>query len=320
MPIVLMQRAWHDDPQYKDTEFVVYHYPRQYFDEIRGGERFVYYRPARGAPSGQASRYFGCGELGDVYPDPGDSTHRFVDIRKPVRFPQPVPFEDSAGRMYESQYPNRNAFQGNSVRHIDELDFHRILIAAGLVGSVLADAPSVDDVIAGRVSPLLEPPRDVFRALDVVPDGTGYRPNGIGPDVFEAAALQERARGDHQETLKLLKRSVERRDGTCLFNNNIDLLARLGERRLLIEVKSLVTPSSTVDRMRYGMGQLFDYSVRYRAEIGNATPVLAFSAALRSEVGWVSEILQGNGVALVTRELEDLRPANELAKQLPIFS
>jgi len=205
MPIVLMQRAWRDDPQYKDTEFVVYHYPRQYFDEIRGGEKFVYYRPARGATSGQESSYFGCGELGDVYADPQDANHRFVDIRKPIRFAQSVRFEDLSGRMYESRYPSRNAFQGHSVRYIDDLDFHRILSAAGLVGSVLADAPSVDDVIAGRVSPLLEPPRDAFRELNVVPDGTGYRPSGTGPDVFEAAALQERARADHQETLKLLK-------------------------------------------------------------------------------------------------------------------
>jgi hypothetical protein len=28
MPLVLMQRDWRDDPKYKDTEFVVYHYPR----------------------------------------------------------------------------------------------------------------------------------------------------------------------------------------------------------------------------------------------------------------------------------------------------
>lgn len=43
MPIVLMQRTWRDDPQYKDTEFVIFNFPRRYFDEIRGGERFVYY-------------------------------------------------------------------------------------------------------------------------------------------------------------------------------------------------------------------------------------------------------------------------------------
>ena len=314
-----MQRAWRDDPRYKDTEFVVYHYPRQYFDEIRGGEQFVYYRPARDAVQGQASSYFGCGELGDVYGDPSDNGHRFVDVRKPIRFMQPVPFTDPSGRMYESRYPNRNAFQGRSVRYIDDLDFHRILSAAGLVGSALADAPSVDDVIAGRVSPMLEPPRDVFRPLDVVPDGTGYRPTGIGPDVFEAAALQERARGDHQDTLRLLKDMVQRRGGHCMFNNNVDLLARFGEERFLIEVKSLARPSSTVDRMRYGMGQLFDYSVRYRAEIGKAKPVLAFGAALRNDLAWISEILEGNGIALVARDAPDLKPVNELARQLPIF-
>jgi hypothetical protein len=55
MPLVLMQRAWRDDPKYKDTEFVVYHYPQQYFDQIHGGERFVYYRPARDAKVGEAS-------------------------------------------------------------------------------------------------------------------------------------------------------------------------------------------------------------------------------------------------------------------------
>ncbi len=38
MPLVLMQRAWKDDPKYKDTEFVVYHYPQQYFDRIHGGD------------------------------------------------------------------------------------------------------------------------------------------------------------------------------------------------------------------------------------------------------------------------------------------
>jgi len=36
MPLVLMQARLADDPKYKDTEFVVYHYPRQYFDQILG--------------------------------------------------------------------------------------------------------------------------------------------------------------------------------------------------------------------------------------------------------------------------------------------
>lgn len=319
MPTVLMQRAWQDDPQYKDTEFVVYHYPEQYFDRIRGGEQFVYYRPSRGARAGEASSYFGCGVLGSVYADPADPTHRYVDIEKPIPFAKPVPYVDGNGQMYESRYTNRSAFQGQSVRHIDDLDFYRILAAAGLTGSVFADAPSVADAIAGRVSPLIAPPRDAFRPLSVVPDGTGYRPTGNAIDVYESAALQERARADHQDTLRLIKGEVDRRGGACLYNNNVDLLASFGEQRYLIEVKSLARPLSAVDRMRYGMGQLFDYSVRYRAQIGNAKPVLAFGSMLSPDVGWVSDILEGNNVAFVARERDGLRPVNELAKDLPIF-
>ncbi|MGH7737696.1 MAG: hypothetical protein ACREMP_07500 [Candidatus Tyrphobacter sp.] len=320
MPLVLMQRAWRDDPKYKDTEFVVYHYPRMYFDEIRGREEFVYYRPARGAPRGHGSTYFGCGVLGDWYADPYDPNHRYVDIEKAVPFARPVPFEDTKGAMFESQLPSRNAFQGRSVRHIGELDFFRILQAAGLTSAVFDGAPTVGDVLGGRASPLLVPPRDAFRPLAVVPEGTGYRPNENGrPDIFEAASLQERARADHQETLKLFKNLVDGKGGTCLYNNNVDLLASFGEQRLLVEVKSLTRPVSTVDRMRYGMGQLFDYSVRYRAEIGNARPVLAFGSRLHDGVAWVAEILQGNDVAFVARDGSHLTPANDLARNLPIF-
>lgn len=321
MPLVLMQRAWRDDPKYKDTEFSVYHYPRQYFDQIQGGEKFVYYRPARDAKAGEASAYFGCGELGDWWTDPGDPTHRFVGIRRPIRFAAPVPHLDSRDRMYESAFTNRNAFQGRSVRHIDDLDFHRILDSAGLTGAAWHDAPTIDDIVSGLIVPeyATEPPRDAFRPLTVVPDGTGYRPTGKTIDVFEAAALQERARGDHQDTLKLVKAMVEARNGHCLFNNNIDLLAAFGERRLLVEAKSLNTSSAAVDRMRYGMGQLFDYGVRYRAEIGRAQPVLAFGAMPARDVGWISTILQENGVAFIARNRNALQPMNDSAKDLPIF-
>ncbi len=319
MPLVLMQRAWRDDPKYLDTEFVVYHYPEQYFDRIGGGERFVYYRPSRGATAGEASTYFGCGALGDVWDDANNPGHRFVSIEKGIRFARPVPYLDPVGRMYESRFNDRNAFQGQSVRYIDDLDFHRILEAAGVTGAVFADAPTVSDALAGRVSPLLAPPRDALRPLVAVPEGTGYRPTGTGPDVYEAAALQERARRDHQDTLRLLKERVEYRGGSCLFNNNLDLLAQLGSRKLLVEVKSLTRQTAAVDRMRYGMGQLFDYSVRYRADIGRASPVLAFGNEPSSDVAWISEILQGNGVAFIARERDELKPVNELAKDLPLF-
>jgi hypothetical protein len=316
-----MQKSWQDDPQYKDTEFVVYHYPERYFEQIRGGERFVYYRPSRGARAVEASSYFGCGELGDPFPDADDASHRFVGINKPIRFPQPVPYLDASGQMYESRFTTRSPFQGQSIRYIDDLDYYRILAAAGLTGETVSSAPTVNDVLAGLVSagPAPRPPLDELRPLLVVPAGTGYRPTGNGPDIFESAALQERARGDHQDTLRLLKNLVEAKGGVCLFNNNIDLLAQSGERRMLVEVKSLVNASASVDRMRYGMGQLFDYSVRYRAKIGNASPVLAFGTPLRRDVSWINEVLDGNGVASVMRDGNRLIPTNTAAKALPIF-
>lgn len=322
MPLVLMQRAWRDDPKYKDTEFCVYHYPRSYFDQIRGGERFVYYRPSRDAKASEASAYFGCGELGDWWTDTGDSNHRFVGIRKPIRFATPVPHLDSQNRMYESTFTSRNAFQGRSVRYIDDLDYHRILDAAGLTGAAWHAAPTIDDVVSGLVLPgrAMEAPRDPFRPLTIIPDGTGYRPSGKAIDIHEIASLQERARGDHQDTLKLVKAMVERRNGRCLFNNNVDLLASFDEQRLLVEAKSLNVPNAAVDRMRYGMGQLFDYGVRYRAEIGRAQPVLAFGAMPSRDVGWISTILQENGVAFIARQRDSLLPMNAAAKDLPIFS
>jgi hypothetical protein len=317
MPIVLMQRD--RNSKYNDVPFVLYHYPERYFNRIRGGEEFVYYRPSKGARREEASSYIGAGVLGNVFPDPKDPTLSYVDIEKPVQFAKPVPYLDSNGRLYESRFGSTSAFQGQSVRPISEFDFHRILAAAGLNGSIFDEAPTVDDVLHGRASLLTTPPRDEFRPLDVVPDGTGYRATGKYPDVQESAALQERARADHQDTLRLIKAEVDRRGGACLYNNNVDLLASFGEQRYLVEVKSLARPLSTVDRMRYGMGQLFDYSVRYRAEIGNAKPVLAFGSMLSPDVRWVSDILEGNNVAFVARDKAGLRPVNELAKDLPIF-
>jgi hypothetical protein len=317
MPIVLMQRD--KNSKYNDVPFVLYHYPERYFDRIHGGEEFVYYRPSKGARREEASSYIGAGVLGGIFPDPADPALRYVDIEKPVVFPRPVPYLDPNGRLYESRFTSTGAFQGQSIRSIGRFDYDRILAAAGLTGAMFDEAPSVGDLLRGRASLLTTPPRDKFRPLDMVPAGTGYQPTGKYPDVQESAALQERARADHQETLRLFKYMVDKRGGSCLYNNNVDLLASFGPSRYLIEVKSLARPLSTVDRMRYGMGQLFDYSVRYRAEIGQAKPVLAFGAMVRADVAWVADILQGNDVAFVARDHDKLQPVNELARRLPIF-
>lgn len=321
MPLVLMQRAWRDDPKYKDTEFSVYHYPQQYFNFVHGGEKFVYYRPSRGASVDEASTYFGCGELGDWWTDPQDETHRFVGIRRPIRFATPVRHVDAREQMFESRFQDRSAFQGHSVRAIDDIDYYRILNAAGLTGAAWSEAPTVDDVMSGLtlLPTNLSPPRDAFRELVEVPDGTGYRPTGRAIDVVESAALQERARGDHQDTLKRVKAMADARGARCLFNNNVDLLVEFGENKLLVEAKSLNVKTAAVDRMRYGMGQLFDYGVRYRAEIGRAQPVLAFGAVPSHDVAWISTILQDNGIAFIARDRAGIIPLNTAAKTLPLF-
>ncbi|MBD5655529.1 MAG: hypothetical protein IAI50_10190 [Candidatus Eremiobacteraeota bacterium] len=166
----------------------------------------------------------------------------------------------------------------------------------------------------------LDAPKDNLRVLATVPQGTGYVPQGNDPpNIHEVAALQERARRDHQYTLDLIRRQVQRAGGSCWFNNNIDLFARVGEARFLIEAKSLNDPRAVVDTMRYGMGQLFDYRVRYRAEIEGAAPVLAFGAMPLPEASWVAGILQENGVSCVGTAENKLVALNANAAQLPLY-
>jgi hypothetical protein len=67
--------------------------------------------------------------------------------------------------------------------------------------------------------------------------------------------------------------------------------------------------------MRYGMGQLMDYGVRYRAELEAAKPMLVFGRARASDAEWIGGVLQANGVALACGVGDALRPLNELARQ-----
>jgi hypothetical protein len=154
----------------------------------------------------------------------------------------------------------------------------------------------------------------------VIPEGTGYVPSGKAlPSVYESAALQERARKDHNATLELIRRAAERLGGHCWYNNNIDLFVRYGDRKLLVEAKSLNDARQSVDRMRYGMGQLFDYRVRYQAEVAGAEPLLAFGALPDRATSWIATILQENGIALVARKDQRLVALNARAESLEIF-
>jgi hypothetical protein len=324
MPLILTQHASRDLNQYRDRENVIYHFPAQYIGVVNrtvveaGDRRFLYQRPGTSAARG-VPVYFGYGLVGDPYPDVALPGHYFIDIFEP----QPlrlVPLKSPDGRYYETSATEPLNLRGRSIRYIDPVRYFFILAAGGGLDkpfSAFTDPAAVQD--AGLFAPSAAP-TDGFREMLVVPPGTGYVPH---PDVvldrYEAAALHERARADHQDTVKLIMERVHRLGGTCLYNNNVDVLASIGDRRVLIEVKSLSGPAVAVNRMRYGMGQLMDYRVRYKAELAGAAPALAFGAPLDREVSWIANVLQENGIAFMAREAERIVARNEAARALPLF-
>jgi len=323
MPLVLTQysRDATDLNRYLDREGVIYHFPKRYLPFFKrsiddlGDRRFLYQRPIRNAPQGQAGAYFGYGLVGDPFPQPGDDSHFFVPILDYRAMRSPVPLRDGYGNYYETAKPDRVNFQGRSVRLIDIEPYQRILAIEGAYSVLDARDPHETGIYAP-----VGAPKDAFRPLDVVPPGTGYVPReGLVLDRQEIAALQERARDDHQRTVDLFVQAVKRCGGRCDYNNNVDVLAQVGERRMLVEVKSLTRQSEAVDRMRYGMGQLMDYSVRYRAELLDAEPVLAFGTPPGRELAWIPDILEGNNIAFVANDREHLVAKNARALALPIF-
>lgn len=319
MPVVLSQRTWHGDPKYLDREGVIYHYPRQYRGRINDFDRFVYYRPAAGAVPGEASTYIGHGVLGVSIEDWARAGHWFVDVAWYEPFAKPVPlrFDDL---FVESESGASPQFQ-SAARQIRETAYYRILMLGGVsAGREFAPPITTQSAISiGYAPALTEAPKDGLREALTIPEGTGYVPSGKAlPSVYESAALQERARKDHNATLELIRRSAERQGGRCWYNNNIDLFVHCRDQKLLVEAKSLSDSRQSVDRMRYGMGQLFDYRVRYKAEVAGAEPVLAFGAPPDRATGWVASILQENGIAFIARDRERLIPLNARAESLTI--
>ncbi|HEY5258732.1 MAG TPA: hypothetical protein VIJ12_10200 [Candidatus Baltobacteraceae bacterium] len=271
-----------------------------------------------GAAPEEASTYIGHGVLGASFDDPFRDDHYYVPIAWYERFLQPVPLREASGVFLENENVQKPQFQ-SAARPIRETAYFRILMHGG-ISSSREFSPLVTTetaVLADYRSPIAVPV-DVFRQIYEIPEGTGYVPSGKAlPSVYESAALQERARKDHNRTLELIRQRAENLGGSTWYNNNVDLYARVGERRFLIEAKSLNDPTAAVDRMRYGMGQLFDYRVRYRKELDGAEPVLAFGTMPDRRSSFVSTILQENGVAFVARDGEAIVPLNERARDLP---
>jgi hypothetical protein len=110
------------------------------------------------------------------------------------------------------------------------------------------------------------------------------------------------------------------RGASCWYNNNIDLVVDFGDERDLIEAKSLNDLRDSVNRMRYGIGQLADYQVRYRAQLRGAKPLLAFGRPPDRETSWIATVLEETGIGFVAGDGDRLVPLNESAKSLRLFS
>lgn len=258
--------------------------------------------------------------MGPPFPDPARSDHRFVPIIKGKPFRRPVSLRDVAGLYYETESASPPVAV-SAVREISPITYHRILGAADVAATALERVQSTEDVMPRRFSNLLlAPPKDALLEIIDIPAGAGYIPRkDAPPDIYEAAALQERARADHQSVLKHLARMIQERGGKTWYNNNIDLFGDVEGAAMLIEAKSLTNASEAVNRMRYGMGQLFDYRFRYKTEVAEAQPVLAFGNSPQRGDEWIGDVLQENGVAFISLQSQSVVPLNRLGEALPIF-
>lgn len=322
VPVILSQIFSPADRVYKDAEWSLYHYPRQYFSRITPYDRFVYYRPhGRRAQRADSSHYFGHGVLGVPFDDLDDPAHRFVPLIKCEPFERLVPLRDQFGRYYETE--SERPIQGQSaVRAINEISYQRILAAANVVSLAISLMPSTEEIAAGSyVGPPVAAPVDAVRPAASIPPGAGYVPRvGHTIDIYESAALQERARADHQRVLRMLHANATDRGASCWYNNNIDLVVDFGDGRTLIEAKSLNDLRDAVNRMRYGIGQLADYKVRYRDQLQGASPLLAFGRPPDRDSSWIATVLEETGIAFAAGDGDRLVPLNESAHSMRLFS
>jgi len=323
MPVILTQHFSANDRPYEDAEMSLYHYPRVYFSRVAAYDRFVYYRPlGKSERRPDSMRYFGYGVLGVPFDDPYKSDHRFVPLIQSAYFPRTVGLYDDRSAFIETESEQKPQFQA-AVRRLSETAYWRILSAGGARERDLSAFPSTEAVSAFYLpGSAAAAPRDAFRIVTEIPPGAGYVPHGTQLDVYESAALQERARADHKSVLGLVARKIVASGGTCALNNNVDLHGDYGPGTpgVLVEAKSLTDARSAVDRMRYGIGQLADYGFRYAAELRGATPLLAFGNPPDRQTSWIADVLEDAGIGFAARVDGELLPLNATGRALPLFA
>jgi len=155
MRIVLSQRV-DIESDYDDVPFSSYHFPKRYRNQIRSGDRFIYYQGNRHKK--EHRYYFGCGVIGAVEPA-ASGDHFYAEILEGRKFSKVVSiYQPDGGGFLESigfdQVRNKStpSWQ-NSIRKISDGAFSAILDLA----DVEADA--------GRDSSLLESETDALTIL-----------------------------------------------------------------------------------------------------------------------------------------------------------
>lgn len=132
MKIVLSQRI-DLESDYDDVPFSTYHFPKRYRNQIRPGDRFIYYQGDR--YKREHRYYFGCGVIGAIEPDAAGEKYYAV-ILEGRRFAKNVPIysPDSDGFIeslgYNEVRNKPNPSWQNSIRKISDDAFYRILVLA----------------------------------------------------------------------------------------------------------------------------------------------------------------------------------------------
>jgi hypothetical protein len=155
MKIILSQRI-DTKSDYDDIPFSTYHFPKRYRNQIKAGDRFLYYQGDRSKKENRY--YFGCGVIGTVEPE-ASGDHYYAEILEGRKFSKNVPiysptengFLESIG--FEQVRNKPTPSWQNSIRKISDDAFLEIL----RLGDVEDDA--------GKDSSLLESETDALSIL-----------------------------------------------------------------------------------------------------------------------------------------------------------
>lgn len=142
MAFVVLGQKIEKKSTYEDVLFSRYHFPKSYKNQVREGDRFLYYQGNQG-PQLHKRYYFGYGVVGEIYPDPEKPGSLYAELLDANPLPQNVSAYQSPGSFFESiGYDTvRKSLLPNwrqSVRPISQASFETILTKGGVKPDELA--------------------------------------------------------------------------------------------------------------------------------------------------------------------------------------